>query len=78
VTSPFNWRDGRPSIFLGDTAFPPPRPDGKSRNQAISEAVDRFTKKTGRNPGTVRWISREDKKAARASRATRHYRSGIE
>ena len=59
--NPFEWaKNPRPSIFLGQPGFPP---DGKTRSQQASEAVDRRTAATGRNPGTVAGLRRADRLA---------------
>jgi hypothetical protein len=54
----FRWReDPRPSIFARDTHFTGNRSSGKTQSQTSSEAVQRFTKATGRSPGSIRGIS---------------------
>ena len=57
IHSAFRWKDNpRPSIFCGDGAFAA-RADGKTASQSASESVDRITRETGRNPGSVFGIS---------------------
>jgi hypothetical protein len=75
MTSAFNWRTGTPSIFASDARFTT-LSSGKSRQQTTTEAVERKTKKTGRNPGTIRGISRADK--AKASPKAYAKRSGVQ
>ena len=53
--NPFNWRDDpRPSIFLADG-------DAATRSRRASEAVDRKTLATGKNPGSITGISKADR-----------------
>lgn len=57
LNNPFMWRQNpRPSIFLDDG-------DAATRSRRASETVDRLTKESGRNPGTLTGIS----KASRSS-----------
>jgi hypothetical protein len=52
--SAFYWNTGEPSIFLADG-------DAATRSRRASEAVDRKTAKTGRNPGSIAGISKADR-----------------
>lgn len=53
MTSAFNWNTGAPSIFVGASGFPAPRPNGHTTSTQMSAVIDRKTKETGRNPGTI-------------------------
>lgn len=50
--SAFYWNTGEPSIFLADG-------DAATRSRRASESVDRKTKETGVNPGTITGLSRK-------------------
>lgn len=74
--SPFKWSAYRePSQFVTDPAFAGNKA-GKTRSQASTDAVDRYTARTGRNPGSVQGLSSHgdrlieqqihDRRAARA------------
>lgn len=52
--SAFNWRTGQPSVML-------PEGDTLGRSKRASDAVDRKTAKTGRNPGSIAGISKADR-----------------
>lgn len=59
----FFWR-GQPSIFADDPAFKP-TVSGRTQSQASSKVatanVERITKTTGRNPGTLAGIARKER-----------------
>jgi hypothetical protein len=56
--SAFNWRNNqRPSIFVTDPVFTIGARMGKTLSHTSSEAVQRFTEKTGRNHGSIRGLS---------------------
>lgn len=50
--SAFYWNTGEPSIFLRDG-------DAATRSRRASEAVDRKTAATGKNPGTLTGLGRK-------------------
>lgn len=50
--SAFYWNTGEPSIFLADG-------DAATRSRRASEAVDRKTKRDGKNPGTLTGLGRK-------------------
>lgn len=52
--NPFNWRNGQPSVML-------PAGDSLGRSKRASDAVARKTAATGKNPGTIRGISKADR-----------------
>lgn len=55
---PFHWREHpRDSIFMEDKSFTYGAGSGKSMSHISSESVERITKRTGRNPGTIGGIS---------------------
>ena len=56
--SAFYWNTGEPSIFLADG-------DAAARSRRASEAVDRKTAATGKNPGSITGISKADRAANR-------------
>lgn len=54
--SAFDWRNNKaPTIFATDRAFT--GKDGRTQSHVASENVDRFTQRTGRNPGSIRGLS---------------------
>lgn len=60
MTSAFNWQaEGRPSIFATDSRFVPVGKQQKGHSQLQTESIARRTRETGRNPGTLRGISRK-------------------
>lgn len=50
--SAFYWNTGEPSIFLADG-------DSATRSRRASQAVDRKTAATGKNPGTLHGLGRK-------------------
>ena len=66
--SAFYWNTGQPSIFLQDG-------DAATRSRRASEAVDRKTAKTGRNPGSIAGISKADRSKNRETAWAR--KSGV-
>lgn len=52
--SAFYWNTGQPSIFLQDG-------DAATRSRRASEAVDRKTLATGKNPGSITGIRKADR-----------------
>lgn len=64
MTSPFDWK-GKPSIFADDLGMKVRTTDGKSMSQVRSETIARKTKATGRNPGTIKGLSKRADKALR-------------
>lgn len=59
IFSPFRWREHqRPSIFLEDGPFTIGAKTGKTMSIIQSETVERITRETGRNPGSIRKISK--------------------
>ena len=50
--SAFYWNTGEPSIFLRDG-------DAATRSRRASQAVDRKTAATGKNPGTLTGLGRK-------------------
>lgn len=56
--SAFYWNTGEPSIFCADG-------DAATRSRRASEAVDRKTLATGKNPGSITGISKADRAANR-------------
>lgn len=56
--SAFHWAsDPRPSIFLADQAVTKGASTGLTMSQIQSASVDRITKETGRNPGSLKGMS---------------------
>lgn len=56
----FHWKTGEPSIFLKGPGFAA-LSTGKTMSEVASTIVKRKTAETGRNPGTIRGISRAEK-----------------
>ena len=52
--SAFYWNTGEPSIFLADG-------NAATRSRRASEAVDRKTLATGKNPGSITGISKAER-----------------
>lgn len=73
---PFHWHENpRPSVFATDSKFVG-YSTGKTASQTMSEATDRKTAATGRNPGTVYGMStKADKRAEQTELARRAKRS---
>lgn len=57
--NPFNWRNGAPSVML-------PEGDSLGRSKRASDAVARKTAQTGRNPGTIKGITRTPGRPSKA------------
>lgn len=56
--SAFNWRNNpRPSIFATDPTFCGTKKTGKTMSQVSSESVEKVTKRTGKNPGSIYHLS---------------------
>lgn len=56
--SPFHWRDfPRASIFMQDSAFYKGAITSQTMSQIASASVERYTERTGRNPGSIFGIS---------------------
>lgn len=55
--SAFYWNTGEPSIFATDSAFAKGSRSGRSMNQLQTEAMTRYTKRTGRSAGSIPGIS---------------------
>lgn len=79
--SPFLFRQHvRPSLFATDPAFYKGASTGKTAGQISTEAVERFTLATGRNPGSIFGISSaadhliEKTAHERRKRSSGHYR----
>lgn len=74
--SPFCWRDApRPSIFADDVRFLANK-SGKSASQTAVESVAKVVKATGKNPGTIKGISRAERKGLRGAGGAYLHRSG--
>lgn len=54
----FNWADGTPSIFAGDTRFCPLGQRAMSSSAIATTAIERKTARTGKSPGTITGISK--------------------
>jgi hypothetical protein len=53
LNCPFHYAENpRPSIFVDDSKFAA-YSNGQTRSQVMSATIDRITKATGKNPGTL-------------------------